>query len=57
MWNPDLNINGGWDNQEHITKVYGDDILLTCHATKVSLRIKTNFIYLAKGINEFSFDA
>ena len=52
MWNPDLNINGGWDNQEHITKVYGDDILLTCHATKVSLRIKTNFIYLAR-----SFDA
>ena len=37
MWNPDLNINGGWDNKDNIQMVYGDNVLATCHATKVGL--------------------
>ena len=35
IWNPDLNINGGWDNQDNIKMIYGDDVLATCHATRV----------------------
>ena len=35
IWNPDLNINGGWDNQDSIKMIYGDDVLATCHATRV----------------------
>ena len=39
IWNPDLNINGGWDNQDDIKMVYGDDVLATCHATKVGTTV------------------